>query len=820
MEMIKMNYKSVITLSPIKNKSTIAVALTLLLAISMVGAIIPTVLAQEKWTSWAFVTAIPKDPQVNTMVLITGWTSPVPGSGTSPGDEESRFKQNYLLTITRPDGSVETKDPLKGLPASSQYGGERSYQDGSFFATYTPTQTGVYKVVFTWAGDDNYLPSTSETVEFVAGTEPGLGPAPDVPVPTYYWTRPLPGDIRGPGADGTLSNWFSGLYDAADSAYNPVAKAPETAHALWSFQSWAGGVIGGDPWGDFSSADAYTKGKNTGAIVMGGIVYDNVPRTNVYRAIDASTGEVLWTKEFAGSVTFATQPYKDETVGYDRGIQYMIYEVLPGQVNFYDGLTANAFNGGSFFGSSVTDPNVGIRVIHKGFAYYTGGGYLLKWHPNVPGNDLNSTNQWFTTKAIMNKTQYRVPTAGYVAPSLFWEDIGIGTSNSHQTAWNLTTGEVMWDVKDKVDNIAGQELPRGQPNDSWHEGADTVGDGLYFYQASVLRRTVAISLYTGEVVWWSEPRTYPYGAFTSYQMGTGQGKVYTVGYDRVWAYNTNDGTTAWSFYAGDTGETPYGTWSWWSGVAIADGKVYATNGEHSATNPQHKGNRMFCIDDSNGQEIWSIAGAWAGKSIADSKLFAYNENTGRLIAFGRGPSQTTIATSSSMVSKGSSVLIMGSVLDQSPMLKDTPCVAEESMTAQMEYLVMDRPKPTDSVGVPVQIWVTGPDGSTSSVGSALTDIYGNYAFEWTPPDNGIYRVSAYFAGDKSYFPSDAGTVFTVAEGPSASVSPSPTVSGSPTTVPTEGPGAPSPSEIYLIAVLAVVAIVVVAIAVALIRRRK
>ena len=503
-------------------------------------------------------------------MLITGWTSPIPGSTGAPlttslGTSDP-FKSGYTITITKPDGTTETKNPLTSQPLG------KSYQDGSFFMGYTPTVVGKYKIQFTWGGDAVYASSTSPAFEFevISGESP-LQPAADIPIPTQYWTRPVAGDIRGMGAQGYLSNWVRPGYDAGNSYYNPNAKAPTTSHVLWTYNSWNGGVIGGY-YGDLSIADAYAAGKNGGPIVMMGILYEELPRTNTIRAVNIYTGQELWRKTFSGPVLFDVQPgsITDAPVGYDRGFNAIIYERTTGKVTFYDGLTGNVFAGGSFAGESITDTGVGITTLHNGWAYFVSGGKLLKWHPNIPGL-LNATNQWFTTKEPLNKTAYRVTIpASASAPSLFWQDIGI--SSNGQTGWNLTTGTIMWNRNDSY-IVAGEAIPRTASNGGYTEGFSCVGEGKFYLQAAVLRRTIAVDLYTGDLAWISEPREYPYGSFTAYQMGVGEGKVYTVAYDGyVYAYNTNDGSLVWKFYSGDTGETPYGTYSWWAGVAIATTK--------------------------------------------------------------------------------------------------------------------------------------------------------------------------------------------------------------------------------------------------------
>jgi hypothetical protein len=114
------------------------------------------------------------------------------------------------------------------------------------------------------------------------------------------------------------------------------------------------------------------------------------------------------------------------------------------------------------------------------------------------------------------------------------------------------------------------------------------------------------------------------------------------------------------------------------------------------------------------------------------------------------------------------VLIEGSVLDQSPAQPGTPAVSKESMTAQMEYLHMSRPQPTTSVGVPVELFAVSATSNTLiDIGSATTNANGKFAFEWTPPDLGVYTITAQFNGDESYWSSMDTTGVSVSPAPSA-----------------------------------------------------
>ena len=129
-----------------------------------------------------------------------------------------------------------------------------------------------------------------------------------------------------------------------------------------------------------------------------------------------------------------------------------------------------------------------------------------------------------------------------------------------------------------------------------------------------------------------------------------------------------------------------------------------------------------------------------------------------------------------------------------------------------------------------------PNGNFQDIGTATSNMLGNYAIEWTPPVPGLYTVTATFEGSKSYYRSEAGTSFAVSKASAASpavVTPSPTATqpvtpASPT--PIETPVSPSPTQAvnpptsaeptttYIAIGIAVV--VIVAVAAALILRRR
>jgi hypothetical protein len=282
---------------------------------------------------------------------------------------------------------------------------------------------------------------------------------------------------------------------------------------------------------------------------------------------------------------------------------------------------------------------------------------------------------------------------------------------------------------------------------------------------------------------------------------------------------------------------------------IADGKIYTFTFEHSASEPLRKGARVYCINATTGQEIWDLMG-WPssyshsrkGGLVADGYLAYFNAYDNQIYSIGKGPSATTVTASPKVSVHGNSVLLEGTVTDTAAGTEQqeqaarfpngVPAVSDASIGAWMEYVYMQKPKPTNAIGVPVTLTALDPNGNTENIGTATSDDMGNFAIAWTPPVPGVYKIKATFAGSNSYFTSSAETAIDVSTAPAAqapiatpasSATSPPAATPSPSPQVTETPIPPPssagiPTTYIIIAVVAI--IVVVAAAALALRRRK
>ena len=61
--------------------------------------------------------------------------------------------------------------------------------------------------------------------------------------------------------------------------------------------------------------------------------------------------------------------------------------------------------------------------------------------------------------------------------------------------------------------------------------------------------------------------------------------------------------------------------------------------------------------------------------------------------------------------------------------------------------------PPITKGVPVLLQAVSSDGSVTDIGTVTTDAGGHFTYDWTPQQTGLYTITAYFAGDDSYWSS-------------------------------------------------------------------
>jgi len=332
-------------------------------------------------------------------------------------------------------------------------------------------------------------------------------------------------------------------------------------------------------------------------------------------------------------------------------------------------------------------------------------------------------------------------------------------------------------------------------------------DGVFLFSCALTRTRWGYSLETGQQLWKSEPeepmKYYGMGNTNIYQGMLLSGTYLNGGI--LISYNITTGKILWTYEPTQIGyESPFGDYPAQL-ACIADGKIHIYSSPLWRTQPLWRGSYLRCINASNGAELWKVL-HYGSAVVSDGFLVGLNFYDNQIYCYGKGPSSTTVSASPEIAVHGNSVMIKGTVNDQSPGATGTPAIADDSQQAWMEYLYMQQAMPTNAKGVEVTLDTIDPNGNFVHIGTVTSDTSGMFKKMWTPEVPGEYTVIATFAGSKSYWSSYAETAIGVSEAPASPAAPE--------------PAAPLPPfEMYtLYATIAI--IIAVALATILILRKK
>jgi hypothetical protein len=786
------------------------IAITTIFIITMLSLNLqPTKAAIIERDTFVFAWVVPNPIGVNQNLQITfqmDKTSPT-AIGLTGGDHFTGF----TVEVTKPDGTTETLGPAEAWAMS-----------GAFF-NYVPTQVGTYTFQTFFPGQwinttftDYYFRPSESTVTTLDVQEDPIPGWPDVPLPTEYWERPIYAENK--GWNQVADNWLFKGYDIAtrpfpgSPAFAPYTSAPNSGHILWNRELWYAGIVGG-PFGDktYYTGLAYEQPFEP-IIIHGDIIYvEHGPASNNpygTRSIDMYTGEENW---FLPGVTIDFA----QTLNVENPNEHGIVPHLWDQSGFSSNRTLVAY-----------DPITGIKQFTITNASY-GQGQSLYWGPIIAGPSgeligysLNANadylQMWNSSKAIYSTYRwigdgpegggiYNPPIGGIIDGRLGiqWR-VNIPDFPSNPNVWKINVQEgadkliaidqdssvypyryihVAYPLdlqKDSSGNYPDSIQPlwshvRTNIMGQWVRISRNINDGVY---AQFDEATATFHVYdeeTGIERGTAGPFPEGFGIFNRNYI-IAYGKIFTVGYGgHVLAYDVETLELVWDSYYGSSGfETPYGSWPTYAGPTVADGKLFTTNDDHSPDSVLWRGGKMWVFDTDTGAGLWNISGWYRIPAISDGVLVAANSLDGKIYAFGKGPSATTVVAPQNAIQVGESFTITGAVTDQSPGTKDTPAIADEDMSAWMEYMYMQKPFPSDAKGVDVTLATLDPNGNLVQIGQTTTDLDGNFGFTWTPQVPGTHQIIATFAGSNSYGSSYGTSYLSAVEAPQPTPPPEPT----------------------------------------------
>jgi hypothetical protein len=671
--------------------------------------------------------------------------------------------------------------------------------------------------------NDTYQPGSRSTTVIVQ-QEALPAPITSYPLPTEYWTRPIEAQntnwwsISSNWLSGAYIQQRTQPYGTAPNSPHIMWTKPIDTGGV------VGGMYGDIQGEGFYMGRSYMA-RFSNPIVMNGILYYQLPLGNSgsgggYMAVDLRTGEELWYNDQMG-VSGSGVPVP--SFGYYMDINDMNQHGVIPQGLLFSSSYAQAFNPvtGQWMynvtnvpsGTEVTDTMGDIlRIAVTNIGTTANPNWrLTEWNssklwasweysaatptsgvslnasltnPYTYGTFYASSNEWNVSVALKPGT-WSISKADFDNIALLTQgDLGSGTS---QTGMNITAvslnpatrGNILWT---KYYSPAPNNVTRSIAT-AW----DPKVGVFTTYDRETMERD-GWSLNDGSHLWTTVPDAPDYSYFDWFFTGfSAYGNYYYSGYDGVLhCWDMKTGNLLWTYGNGGVpGNTTFDVQQSW-GLrpmmiqVIADGKIYISGDEHSPNTPLYKDDTVRCINATNGKEIWTMTGWICGTGgggqpqnsfVADGYLGYINMYDMQIYVVGKGPSAMTVTAPDIAATLGSSVVIKGTVLDVSAGTKQNeqaadfpygvPAVSDASQAAWMEYVYMQKPRPTNATGVPVSIDVIDSNGNYRNIGNTTSDTSGAFSFQWYPDIPGKYTVIATFAGSESYWPSYSETSFAV-----------------------------------------------------------
>jgi hypothetical protein len=853
-----------------KTKAILTTFLVLTFAVTLVA--LPAANAHTPaWTipTYAFLNVAPNPVGVGQTAYVNFWLDKVsPTANSQYGDRW----HNFTVTITKPDGTNEKLGPF----TSDDVGGAFTTYVPDTVGNYTfvfnfpgQTITGENPSPITGTMNpqqvgDYYQPSTSAKYTLTVQQEP-IESLPLTPLPTDYWQRPIQSvNINWYTISGNWLRFGTRLstYNVSN-CFNPYTTAPNTAHILWTKPESFGGLIGGEFGGNLVNSNYYSTSqyepKFMPVIINGVLYYQQLPGSMTspagWVALDIRTGQTVWAMnttvplttgqimDFVSPNQYGGIPYlwsTEPTVAPNTGTTYGMYDAMTGKwildVVNGTGVTWTEADDGSLLGyyinstdhtlnmwnssKAIMDYSLITRQNTNSFSWRPAQGGMIPWNLGIQWSVPMTTTMTASNGTVVDIDKAYAEAAGVSSPLAISKiaDVILVTNMPGPIiafqqpgyiiaeGYSLKTGQLLWG-------------PLNQTQTPWCKlTMDAVGDGVYIIYNCESMTFVGYSLTTGEKLWGPVgPYTNAWGYYgVKWLIAYGNFYTYDMG-GYLNCFDLKTGKHLWQFFTGEGGyDSPYGDWPFWifDVGTIADGKIYIGGG-HEYSPPLFRGSQLWCINTTSGQKIWSIMSfpVTSPPAIADGYMVSLNAYDNQIYCYGKGLSATTVDAPMTAITAGDSVVIRGTVTDQSPgqtclgiPAAGTPAIADEFMTPWMEYMYMQQPCPTNATGVEVTLDAVDPNGNFIHIGTATSDAYSLFHYAWKTPDvPGEYKIIATFAGSESYYTSYAETAMVVSEAPAATPTPTPL------TLP--------PYETYTIGA-AVAVIIAIAIAVLLILRKK
>ncbi|MBM4400505.1 MAG: hypothetical protein FJ045_00980, partial [Crenarchaeota archaeon] len=424
---------------------------------------------------------------------------------------------------------------------------------------------------------------------------------------------------------------------------------------MWTKPIEFGGVVGGttDILGETHYSGGSYEGRFVNTIIMNGRLYYQLPLGHSgsgggYVCVDLRTGEESWYRGDLGVTGYAA-PSFGQVYSFNTENQHGAGGGILWQSSTAAGVTtwqaSDPFTGKWMYnltnipsGVDVYTPTGEIVRYVLNYNTATRSGWLALWNNTAAPDLYTGTNRWRPNGKIVNMStaySWNVTTipdlSGLSSPAIFAVlpgDIILGRSSaiapgvgSTRTMPNPYT---MWAISDKPDSrgrllwIKNYSAPTG--NLTRRLGPVDPINRVWTMTDGENMQWLGYSLDDGSPLW--GPTNFQFRDIQFFGSGEGfgqravtaYGNVYVQGFGgELFAFSAKNGSLLWKYNNTDSGmETPWGLRPIFI-AAVADGKVYAFNNEHSPNTPLYKGNSIYCVDAFTGEEVYKMLG-WAGQT--------------------------------------------------------------------------------------------------------------------------------------------------------------------------------------------------------------
>jgi hypothetical protein len=831
-------------------KKVSAIVLFLVLAITSILVALPAINAHDPAITiptWVFASVAPNPTSLNQSTTLIFWNSVAPPEAESSPD----VRWTFGVSLKDPDGTVLSlgdfiseadgrASTIFKLNMTGEWSVTVNFPETVYLWNATPAQA-------VWTGD--IFSASSYTATFTVQGEPVPEPLPIDYYKSGDWFK-VTSNYLGSSSPQVSGERYAQRWD--DSA------GSLTSHVMWTKPIEAGGLAGGTnvgvPGDSFYQGLAYNmRFRSTQTFILDGKLYYREPlgesgQVTDYIIVDLRSGEEI-----------ARTDVTSLGMGYScNGVTFF------SSTNFDNWLDPNTLEP---LGTSLTDVPSGTSVIGS-------LGEILKIGIDNDDGDYY-VYQWNSSKVIVPGLSGDVPADG---PNAYdFRDVPItyrgapydipdtnifgAVANEYlvtvsSTSSPFTGNRTFWMISLKSENrgkiVATHTIDKDQSPFSQIEENLLWTSAVWDREAHVIpfwsKNTVqwmGFNFETGEV-WGPTPPESPwsyYGSPTIVSYNTdyhaSNGRLLSVGWAGIlYCYDITDGSLMFTYgLAGNTVnanitssgfQTTYGVYPSFAGaVTPVNGRVYVFVNEHSPNTPHMKGTYMRCIDIINQREDWILSNYGGARPATPSEgttlivgndfTLNLNNHDQQIYALARGPSATTVETTTSSMVEGHKIILKGTVLDMSAgtlqheqaarFPNGVACASDDDMTQWMEYVYINRPRP-DVTGVDVTLTIVDADGVVQDTEVVTSDSTGYYSYMWEPSADGVFTVTADFAGTNGYYPSVAQTSFTVEAAPEPTPTPEPTP-------------APMTNTYILGATIAIIAVIfVITAVVAIFLRRK